>query len=567
MQTHNTPERALKSNSKLAVSIGQAWGISPDSTLVKRLAERRITPEVISTFDIQTRGDGWTYPTPRGALRFKHADPDAAAKYAWMGDKRDTLLYAFDLQDAIQLSGGDVWLTTEFDFFAMRSAGIFHVIAQLQGEGSVPDELAAMLQSLGALACHVAPDRDEAGQRWAQLVADKLTPAGIEVYARELPFPHTEKHGGDIGLLWQQYSQARPFERYLLSLPVTQLKPSAPAIAKPRADYEISGDRKADIARALGVFEFGNDGYSKPIKCPFHDDHTPSAGLHKEFGLHCFTEGKWYRWKDLSEILGLEWQTTTAAPVYHLTLGREVAQALVRLGASALANTLNACYAAGWQPGQRFTIKDLTALVPQWRARKAFSQMAGEGLDLRKQNARGKRGKRIENMYWELTPLFFTSKEALILNKYYPGQPAKRAKLPSPAELERALNVKATDYEPIAHRDNLADWRAEVYARPIDADPGSWPRQELCKPLGISTTTAQAYDRRAGVTVMHKTTPRQALENDAALPDTPILKAAWLETEDGRRFSATKAGYARACQHAKGGRVFMVKQLANEYHR
>ena len=70
--------------------IGQLLGTSPGHVLVQRLAARRITPEVISTFGIKVRGDGWTYPTPQGALRFKNANSDAPNKYAWIGDKRDT---------------------------------------------------------------------------------------------------------------------------------------------------------------------------------------------------------------------------------------------------------------------------------------------------------------------------------------------------------------------------------------------------------------------------------------------------------------------------------------------
>ncbi|MGB8980584.1 MAG: hypothetical protein WCC12_01795, partial [Anaerolineales bacterium] len=91
-----------------------------------------------------------------------------------------------------------------------------------------------------------------------------------------------------------------------------------------------------------------------------------------------------------------------------------------------------------------------------------------------------------------------------------------------------------------------------------------YPRGELCKPLGISAVTARIYDKRAGVLVTMKYSRRQ-LHNADDLPCYPELKATWLETEDGHRFVATKAGYTRAMKH--GGRVWKVKQLANDYRR
>jgi hypothetical protein len=553
-------------NKKVIGVIGELLGIGPEHTLTLRLAERRITPDVIMTFDIQPAGEGWTYPTPRGALRFKSA---IEKKYAWIGEKRDTLLYGFDLREAIQQAGGDVWLTTEFDYFAMRSAGVYHTIAQLQGEGSVPDELPALLQSLGVLTCHVAPDRDDQGGRWAQLVADKLTPAGIDVYSRELPFPHEAKGGGDIGKLWQRYSSPRPFERYLFDLPVIQLKPKTEVKKKVQKEYIIPEDRKQQIARALGVTTYNGKGYSKPLLCPFHEDTKPSAALHREFGLHCFRCG-WVRWKDLAEVIGLEWVTTfTPAPVYHqIALGDELIQAMVRAGYSVLAHTLETLYRAGRIPGDVITIKSLIALgVSTWHARKALEQMEGRGADQRKQNSRAKHGKRQGSFCQELTPFFLLQQEALILNKNSKrgrpeGRPTKAKVLPKPEDLARVFGVSVSRYTQIAQRQNLADWRAEVYALQIDRDPGTYPRKELCKPLGISTTTAQAYDKRAGVIV----TPKHArvqIKSADELPDTPELKATWLETDDGRHFAATKAGHARAMRH--GGRVWKVKQLANDY--
>jgi hypothetical protein len=545
-----------------------------------KLAERRITHDVIMTFDIKPLGDGWTYPTPHGALRFKNANSDAPNKYAWIGDKRDTLLYGFDLREAIQQAGGHVWLVTEFDFFAMRSAGIFHVIAQLQGEGSIPNDLPAFLQSMSALVCHIAPDRDNAGLTWAQLVANKLIPAGIQVYARELPYPHEKKNGGDIGRLWQEYNIAQSFERFLLTLPVTKLQvKNEVKRKKAQRDYIIPEDRKARIARALGITSYNQKGYSKNITCPFHDDTKPSAALHREFGLHCFREDKWYRWRDLADVIGMKWETTIPVPLYReIALGDELIQEMVKAGYSTLAFVLETAYRAGWMPKQEITIQSLCTLgMPTWRARKAFAQMDGREADKRKRDLANR------SFCGELASFFLLHKEGTELNKNSKrgrreGRPRRTKVLPHPDDLARLFDVKVTRYTKIAEKPNIADWRAEVYALPIDRDPGSYPRRELCRPLGISATTGRAYDKRACVTVTPNV-KRVELKSADGLPDTPVLKGTWLETEEVimnkkgkekfRQFTATKLGYSRALKNAKehGGSVWLVKSLANDYER
>jgi hypothetical protein len=136
--------------------------------------------------------------------------------------------------------------------------------------------------------------------------------------------------------------------------------------------------------------------------------------------------------------------------------------------------------------------------------------------------------------------------------------------LPNPEDLALLFGVKVTGYSRIAEKPNLADWRAEVYALQIDRDPGTYARIELCKPLGISMTTGRSYDKRARV-IVTPNEKRVELKSADALPDKPQLKATWLATDNGRRFSATKEGYLRALKY--GGRVWMVKQLANTYKR
>jgi len=340
-------------------------------TLTTRLAERRISPDVIETFDIRPYGNGWTYRTPGGAIRWKNADLDTPNKYAWIGDERDSLLYLFDLKEAVEMSGGVVWLTTEFDYFAMRSAGIYHVIAQIQGEGSVPADLPPLLQSLGVLACYIAPDKDKAGSAWAQKVANTLIPAGIDVIARNLP----GDHGYDLGNAWQEYSGRLPFERYLLDLPNKRLQAERTEQPTETRTHEIPQDYKQTVANALGIHEYNSKGYSKNIHCPFHDDTKPSASLHRDFGLHCFV-CDWHTWKELGQALNLgRWIPDDPVTVSAVCLSDEAVTALLQDDNTALARFLSAAYLAGWEAGTVFTAKDACLLgLSSWTTYRALEQ-------------------------------------------------------------------------------------------------------------------------------------------------------------------------------------------------
>lgn len=563
-------------SAKILQVIGDLLGVNPSHILATKLVERRFTPDVITMFDIRARGEGWTYPTPNGALRFKNGDSDAPNKYAWIGHKRDTLLYGPDLQQEIERANGSVWLVTEFDFFAMRSAGIFNVVAQMQGEGSVSSDLRAFLRNMGVQACHIAPDRDEQGTAWSHLVANELSPRGIEVYTYELPYPHQSKRGADIGRLWQEFSRSQSFKSYLLNLPSTELFAQQEIKKKKIIDaLSQSDDCKMQIAHALGVTSYNEKGYSKKLICPFHEDSNPSAALHRVFGLHCFKCG-WIGWKKLAERLQLEWiPTLPLRTASKIGLGDELIQAMIKSGLSVLAHVLETMYRAGWKPGQRFTIKNLVALgVPYKRARKAFAQMDGKERD-----RRGTNGKKQKLTFCPiLAPFFFTSQEEANLGKKVGHRPAKVKILPNPGELTRAFRVQVNHFSEITLKQNLADWRAEVYALSIDLEPGTYPRKQLCRPLGIAPGTARTYDKRAGISV----TPnieRTELKSAVALPETPNPKATWLETEEVvtdkkgrekfRQFAATKTGFARALKSAArtGGSIWLVRQLANDYRR
>ena len=562
---------------------------APTHTLIKRLAERKIDMQTLMLFDMKPAGEGWTYTTPNGATRFKNANSNAANKYAWITEKRDSLFYAFDILEAIQQADSTVWIVTEFDVLAMRSAGIKNVIAPFTSETSLPAELPAMLQSWGVMVVYIAPDVDTTGKRWAQLVTDRLTPAGMDVIIRTLPAALGDK--ADIGKAWQQYTSPRSFERYLLDLPTHRLEVSPPEVINVTRElkHAVGEDIKQEIAAALGVYKFNGRGFSaKTIKCNFHDDQTASAGLHKDYGLHCFVCG-WHTWKDLAAVLGINWPSEAREvkqPLARPMLADEVLQTMIREGFSVLGESLERMYKAGWIVGNLYNRSQLTLLLnSRKRASKAIQQMRGEGIDLRKHNARGMKGKRlnlpVDNFVPELTLFFFISKEGLIWVQKYPaeeqkekkeekkekrGRPSEAFTLPEPEQIAAAFGVTPVNYSDIASRAKSNQWRAEVHAAPIDRQAGMYSRKQLVKPLGISTTTSRKYNKLAGV----KETPnieRSVLPCDETLPEgyNEAQKLGYLETDDGKKFAATKSGYKRAENH--GGRVWIVKRLANTYSR
>jgi len=587
----SSPQNEIKKKTDEAAAqvLAAHYHEAPTNTLIKRLAERKIDTETLMLFDVKPAGEGWTYTTPNGAIRFKNANSKAANKYAWPTEKRDTLLYAFDILEAIQQADSTVWLVTEFDVLAMRSAGIKNVIAPFTSETSLPAELPAMLQSWGVMVVYIAPDNDEAGKRWGQLVTDRLTPAGMDVIIRTLPAALGDK--ADIGRAWQQYTSPRSFERYLLDLPTHRLEVSPPEVINVTRElkHAVGEDIKQEIAAALGVHKFNSRGFStKNIKCTFHDDESPSAGLHKDYGLHCFVCG-WHTWKDLAAVLGINWPSEAREikqPLSRPMLADEVLQAMIRTGFSVLGESLERMYKAGWMIGNLYNRTELTLLLnSRKRASKAMQQMKGEGIDLRKHNTRGLKGKRVnlpsDNFVPELTLFFFISKEGLIRVQKYPtegqkekkeekkekrGRPSEAFTLPEPEQIAAAFGVTPVNFSDIASRAKSNQWRAEVHAAPIDRQAGMYSRKQLSKPLGISTTTSRKYNKLAGVTELPNR-ERKPLPCDETLPEgyNEGQKLGYLETDDRKKFAATKSGYQRAENH--GGRVWLVKRLANTYSR
>lgn len=553
-------------------------------TLTKRLFERRITPEVIATFQIEPRGNGWQYPTPGGGLRFKNFDSEANVKYSWLDGKSESakaLYYAEDLKDHVEISGGVCWYVSgEPDVWAMRSAGIPYVFSGFT-EKAISPLFADFLQSMGVLRLYIAPDLDETGAAFARKIVTALQGTGIELDCRQLPAELGTC--GDIGKAWQKHNSKLPFVYYLLGLPRWYPEPEKPKIETPLVVStgewgDIPADYRKRIMDACGVTKIGGAGYSNNVLCPIHKEEKPSAHFHEFKGLYCFHEMRFYKWVEVGAVLGIDpfKQEKPTVILSSPQMAVEAQRELIRLKLTALCRLLDEVYLQGFKGGEVLTVKELQAACTNLSAyaiRQAMKQAEGKGKNaafLSKvfpSYARSIEGKKHDKN---------TAKRKTGKRK---GRPAKRFQVPDLQILYAALNVQPETIQtiPSPSRKNAAQYRAEVMAAKIRHKAGEYAIKQLTKPLGISAPTLRAYCKRANIEVEPRFDKKPMLtESDIeALPvdaqelaewrrDGKFKGAVWLETLDGKyKFTPTQDGAARA---GNNGRAFrLVKQLANHY--
>ena len=530
--------------------------VAPEHTVMQRIAERRITPEVITVFDIQPYGNGWKYPTPSGGYRWKNADSQADPKYKWLDDgkpKADNFYHAQDFARAIYNAGGACWFVSgEADVWAMQSAGVTHVMSGYT-EAQVSPELPTYLESMGVTVLYIAPDLDQAGARWARLIAQTLQESSIELDARQLP--NTLGNKGDIGKAWAGNTKRQPFERWLLGLPryIPEPEPK-PESHTPLNDAAIipAGYRQL-IAVILQATEYQNDGFTKKnIRCPFHNDGKHAdASLHHEKGLYCHACGRWYSWNKTGIKIGAgslqEWRLANT-----YALSTELREALIRDNKTSLARLLDAVALKDWLAGKEFTRKDAFTACNDWLSSKTI-RIATNQL----------------NMYCPFLPsfLFTTSMKEKKGNK---SRSQMVYTLPKLSELANKLQVRQIHFDemPPYKIKRAADYRAEVYAALPRRKAGQYARKTLTERIGVSTRTGQNYDKRANLLV----TPnieRQELtpEEIEGLPEKVFKNRkynVWLEDEKGKRYKPDKESIKRISDNG-GGKVNRVKQLANSY--
>ena len=569
----------------------QSWTLAPEHTLTKRLLERKLSAETIAHFQIAPHGNGWIYPAS-GGQRWKNYDSNADPKYAWIGGKPESAeIYSGpDLMQAITIAAGACWLVSgEPDVWALRSAGINHSLSGFT-ESHAPKELALFLASLGVTVLYIAPDLDPAGERWARKIAAALEGSPIELDCRALPADLGAK--GDIGKAWQQYNKLMPFERWLTGLNRYYPEPEKiDLIAQPTTGGEkpvIPEDYRLEIIALFGVGMFGSNGFAikpngkaKNLYCPFHSDKHPSASMHQFKGLYCHTEGTWYSWQKLGEKIGLgsiaEWREARTYATNSQQLTTELRETLINIGATCAARVIDLLYSLGWKAGRIFSRAEaaqaLAGKVSSWTLRAALEPASAKDKDTIKS----------KNIYCGIFPpfIFTTNTMEKSLNKSK-GRPSKLYIMPSLSQIAQALGSKIGSHNDTIKPEKLtkqADYRAEVYAALPRRKAGTYARKTLSQRIGITTRTAQNYDKRAALLVTERFKKEPVLlENIAEMqgqPEADKKRNTWLENGEtitaGKRagkplrFPASVEGYERALANSPTGKVWLVIQLTNHY--
>lgn len=608
--THETTAEARQRH-EAVIRLAQVVTLAPQSPILEKLkSARRLNDDVIQTFNIRPHkyaGQwGWIYDLPTGGERWKNATKDARPKYAWPAGSKPTgaaLYYASDLLGAIEAARGILWLVTEADVWTLRAAGINNSLSTFS-ESIIPNDLGDMLLSMGVNHVLIAPDKDRAGQTFAQKVQAALHGSTIELTCYELPAQLGDK--GDIGKAWQSYNQADPFGFWLMQLPRVEIEP--PATAEPVTfSAAYFGDPLAairqEITRALNVYNFGADGFSlKNIPCLFHGDDDPSASLHGEKGLYCHTCSKWYTWKACAIALGIPWEFTHATttswnpasavkPQNHIVgLSREARNSLITIGLTDLARVLDVIYhvrltADPLRPvPDAMTLDEFTACLARvidgrftfkpYTIRKVFMQLQGKSLS--------DEGEFLRDFFPSFILQQEESKKILKNSKRGrkgEGRPRNRVTIPTEAELNSALGVMPTRYNWLSVFDleTSQQYRAECMAQPIRDRPGKYARAQIAAPLGISNPTIGKYCKLAGIIRTPQPPKLTELkpEEVIALPkdhkdlvlmrhQKQIKPNMFLQDERGVRHEYTQRGASQAAMMG-GGKLYRAEYQASEY--
>jgi len=543
----------------------------------ERLAARRISPKTAGIFQIKPDSGGWSYPAELGGnqFRWKNYDSSSDKKYLWLNGKTSnvSLYHGPNLIEAINRAFGACWYVSgEADVWAMHSAGIPHVMSEFT-ENRVIDNLAEILAQLGVKTLYIAPDRDDAGDRWARLIAARLLDTGIELDARRIPNSLGLK--ADVGRAWQQYERdGWPFERWLLGLERIQVEPEKEERkTSPKLDINdqnaIPAEYRKAIAEALGVNGFGEDGFSlQNVSCPFHHDERPSASLHKESGLYCFKHGQHYLWTQVGEKIGLgslkDFYAQKAVPPSTPQLSTEAREALIRHGMTNTARLLDILYTVGVCPGEILSYKDMISEGQKYGL--TYNQVYGAVVF--------KKPEDVDD--WN----YLSFNRGVFLLKQVPpeistknkrrGRKEKYFLIPSPEEVDAVMsqNNRFRHYDPISE-DGLrkdSQYKAEVHVALFIRKPGCYTRKLLGDRLAKTAGTQRRYEKATGVRVTPQFTKEiMTLEDLDTLPDhrKGRYRNQYLENKGGQKYPPTLYGAYKALQ--TGQVIYLVKQTANHY--
>jgi P4 family phage/plasmid primase-like protien len=162
---------------------------------------------------------GWGYPifdaetgepilnpeNGKPVMRWKNFDKETQGgeKYSWLYGQNGAPPYYVlpGTKAAIEAADGLAYIAAgEIDVLTYVSAGKANTFCWLNGEGSVPQDLAEFAHKLGVTRLIYMVDRDEAGERSAQALMKRLAGTSIEVTCHRLPEYLDEK--GDVNDLW-----------------------------------------------------------------------------------------------------------------------------------------------------------------------------------------------------------------------------------------------------------------------------------------------------------------------------------------------------------------------------
>lgn len=300
---------------------------------IQALEKRGIGVATQTAFGIKQSGNGFAYDTLNATgqtrERWKNASSEAidGQKYRWadnpngkgaVNDWHYYVLRPADLKAAVAAANGLLyWCAGEVDVWTLHSVGKnghYPPASSAFGEKNIDTDLITFLREYGVTTLRYYPDLDKPGYEAAAKLYGILKDSGIVLELYALPGEMGSKT--DLNALWQQANFDRAAFWTALSkcerIEDIQIYGDAPVTEyaeKQNAGLQLPDEYYAAIAGALGAAKYVHNGFSRLVRCPFHDDAKPSASWHKDKHLlHCFTCGRSYGAKDTAAKVGVDYR-------------------------------------------------------------------------------------------------------------------------------------------------------------------------------------------------------------------------------------------------------------------
>ena len=226
-----------------------------------------------------------------------------------------------ELKRQIATAGGLLNIVEgEVDVWSLHTLDILNVIGTYSAT-TIPDDIASILDELGAGRIIYFADNDSSGDAGAAKLAARLLASrwGGKAEYRKITGPGIGYKGDVNDLLCHHHPNLAAARAALDALPafLPQIA-SEPAhhISVPSGDSDPRWDPVKDAVRnTLGVIDYNRKGFSKKhFRCPDpqHEDLGPSANWHRDGFCHCFGCGKDFNAKEMAEFLDIPWRALLA---------------------------------------------------------------------------------------------------------------------------------------------------------------------------------------------------------------------------------------------------------------